>query len=65
MLRRLARNVSALFVLAAIQLTVVEVSGHRVPVLPADASPGPVIAGALLLAVTVTVAEQNVRRLRR
>jgi riboflavin transporter FmnP len=65
MVRHLARNVTALLVVAAILLTMFEVSNHRVPVLPADASPGPVLAGALLLAVAMTVCEQRVRRLLR
>jgi hypothetical protein len=61
--RDLARNVIALLALAASLLTVFEASSHRVPVLPADASPGPVLAGAVVLAVAVTLVERSVRHL--
>jgi hypothetical protein len=62
MARHLARNVTALLVIAASLLALFEVSNHRVPVLPADASPGPVLLDALLLGVAVTVVEQKIRR---
>jgi hypothetical protein len=60
--RNLARNVMAMLVLAAGLLTVFELSNHRVTVLPADASPGPVLLGAVLLAVVATIAERRLRR---
>lgn len=63
MTRHLARNVTALLVIAACVLMIFGVSNHRIPVLPADASPGPVLAGAVLLGVVFTVVEQNLRRL--
>jgi hypothetical protein len=60
--RHLARNVTALLLLAAGLLTVFEVSNHRVPVLPADASPGPVLVGAVLFGVALTIVERRLRR---
>jgi hypothetical protein len=62
MARDLARNVITLLAIAVTLLTVFEMSNHRVPILPADASPGPVVAGALLFGVAVTLVERRVRR---
>jgi len=58
----LARNVTVLLLLAGGLLTVFEVSNHRVPVLPADASPGPVLVGAVLVGVALTIVERRLRR---
>jgi len=60
--RHLARNVTDLLLLAGGLLTVFEVSNHGVPVLPADASPGPVLVGAVLLGVALTMVERRLRR---
>ena len=48
---------------SAILLVVFDGSGHRVHLLPADASAGPVLFGGVLLGVALTVVEQQVRRL--
>jgi hypothetical protein len=60
--RYFARNAMVLLALAATLLTVFEMSSHRLAVLPADASPGPVLAGALVLAAAATIVEGGVRR---
>ena len=43
-------------------LIIFEASGHRIAVLPADASPLPVLAGAVLLGAAITAVEQSLRR---
>jgi hypothetical protein len=43
-------------------LVIFEVSGHRVLILPADASVGPVLFGAAVLGLALTAVEQKVRR---
>jgi hypothetical protein len=48
---------------AAMLLVVFDGSGHRVRVLPADASAWPVLLGATLLGAALTLVEQKVRRL--
>ena len=48
--------------IAAALLSVFEASGHQLAVLPADASPGPVLASAALLAVAFTLVEEKLRR---
>jgi hypothetical protein len=58
----LARNLLVTLAAALVLLTVFEASGHQIPVLPADASPGPVVGGAAFLAAALTVVEQRLRR---
>lgn len=52
---RLARNVAIAVGLAGALLALFELAG--LPVLPADASPGPVIVAAVILAVTAALLE--------
>ncbi|MDQ6614436.1 MAG: hypothetical protein M3083_06755 [Actinomycetota bacterium] len=63
MLRHLARNLLAMLALAVVLVTIFEGSGHQIPVLPADASPGPVLIGAALLGAAMTFVEMRLRRL--
>jgi hypothetical protein len=65
MARHLARNEMVTLTIAAILLTIFEVSGHHVPTLPADASPIPVLGGSVLLGALATIAEERLRRLLR
>ena len=62
MARHLVRNVAVLATIAASLLTLFESSHHRIAVLPADASPIPVLIASVLIGVAMTVAEQRVRR---
>ena len=64
-MRRFLRNAVALLGVAGVLLAVFELSGHRLPVLPQDASPAGVIPGALLIAVALTVIEAKLRPRRR
>ncbi|HEV3351459.1 MAG TPA: hypothetical protein VG076_00975 [Acidimicrobiales bacterium] len=61
MARHLVRNLVLLLSAAAVLLTIFEASGRSIPVLPADASPVPVLVGAALLGAGVTAIEQKVR----
>jgi hypothetical protein len=60
-LRILARNVAILVGLGGALLAVFQWSGHSVAVLPADASPGPVLVSALCMAAALTALEQRLR----
>jgi len=63
--RHLVRNVVIVCGSAASLLAVFDLSGRHFHVLPADASGVPVMAGAVVLGVLFTVAEQRLRRLLR
>jgi hypothetical protein len=62
MARDLARNLVVMVVIALILLAIFEASGHQFAILPADASPGPVLAGAIVFGALMTFAQQQVRR---
>ena len=59
----LTRNLAAVLAVAAILLIIFNGSGHRLHVLPADASTGPVLFAATLLGAGITVVERWARRL--
>ena len=62
MRRIFLRNVIALVIVAGGMLAILDGSGHRLHVLPADASPAGVFPAALLIAVVVTMIETTLRR---
>ena len=62
MVRHLFRNLASMLAVAALLLVVFSGSRHKIHVLPADASTGPVLVGAVLLGIAMTVVEQRVRR---
>ena len=62
MVRPMVRNLAGMLTVAGLLLAVFNGSGHKIHVLPADASTVPVLAGATLLGVALTVVEQRVRR---
>jgi hypothetical protein len=64
-LRRLRRSLIVFAVLAGALLALFEGSSHRLPVLPADASPKGVLIGAALCALCVSMIEVGLHRLRR
>jgi hypothetical protein len=64
MARPLVRNLILVMALAVVLLAVFAGSGHRLRVLPGDASPEGVLLGAALVAICLTLSESMLRRLR-
>jgi len=62
--RRLIRNSTVLLLIAGALLALFDGSGHRVPVIPADASPEGVLPAAVVLAFGLSLVEQGWHRLR-
>ena len=62
MTRRLVRNAVVLVALAEGLLAIFDATDHRLPVMPADASPRGVLPAAFLLAVGVTLLEAKLIR---